>query len=257
MTISSQVYFACFAVCCFYCSCQSHGQQEHEYNNTKNLLENQLKYYNKLIAPSNNGPLLVRLYFYIIGFSDISELNMDFTLSYFMHTIWRDDRLRFRPEDYDNVSFVNLYPEQIHTIWRPDILFINEKGESISKPFSISNSASKVYPSGDVQFVRKLETNFQCQMKLQNYPFDIQICYIEITSFTFTADLMKFGFLSSPPVDIYNDIELTKFELLKISTEKSNLTVKSGTFHRVKVIFKLRRFINFYILQVKTVFNFE
>ena len=219
--------------------------------NAKNIFKHQSKYHNKLVAPSNKGPILVKLYFYIIGFSDINELNMDFTLSYFMQTTWKDDCLRFRPEHYENISSMNVHLEQMHTIWRPDILYINEKGESISKPFSVSNSASRIYPSGDVYFVRKLETTFRCQMKLQDFPFDIQMCYMEITSFSFTADLMKFGFLSTPPVDIYSDIELTKFELLKISTQESNLTVKSGTFHRVKIISKLKRFISFYILQVK------
>ena len=74
---------------------------------------------------------------------------------------------------------------------------------------------------------------------------------MDITSFTFTADVLKLGFLSEPAVDFYNDIELTTFELLEINTQESNLTVKSGTFHTLKILFKLRRFVNFYFLQVK------
>ena len=157
--------------------CRSLGQQKHEYYSVKYMyvadFNNHLRDYNKLEVPLNKSPLLVQLYFHVIGFLDISELNMDFTLSYFMHMTWNDDRLRFRPEDFGNISHLILYPELIHTIWRPDIMYINEEGESISKPFSISNSASRIYPSGDVNLVRKLETKFQCQMKLQNYPFDI------------------------------------------------------------------------------------
>ena len=54
--------------------------------------------------------------------SDINELNMDFTLSYFMQITSRDDRIRFRSENYENISDIILYLEQIHAIWRPDII---------------------------------------------------------------------------------------------------------------------------------------
>ena len=54
--------------------------------------------------------------------SDISELNMDFTLSYFIQITSRDDRIRFRSENYENISDIILYLEQIHAIWRPDII---------------------------------------------------------------------------------------------------------------------------------------
>ena len=84
---------------------------------------------------------------------------MDFTLSYFMMLAWTDNRLYFRPEYYENISFLNLHPEQMGIIWRPDIFYRNGRGESVSKPPSLSYSASKLFPSGEVQFVRKLETN--------------------------------------------------------------------------------------------------
>ena len=243
--------------------CQSLGQQEHEYHSAEYveriaaLFNHHLEDYNKLAAPLNRRPLLVKLHFYIIAFSDISEINMDFTLSYFMQITWRDDRLSFRPEHFRNIPHILLYPDQIHTIWLPDIMYINEKGESVSKPISLSNSASRIYPSGDVYLVRKLETKFHCQMKLQNYPFDIQMCYMDIASFTFTADLLNLGLLGEPPVDFCNDVELSTFELPDIITQESNETVTSGTFHTLKIIFKLRRFINFYFLQVKNNFIYQ
>ena len=215
------------------------------------LMDALFKDYNRYVVPSNNSSQLVTLEFDILGFSDVSELNMDFTLSYFMRITWRDDRLRFRPEHYDNLSYLILHPEQMEKMWRPDIFYRNEKGESISKQFSISDSSSRIYPSGDVYFIRKLETIFRCQMKLQDYPFDIQKCHMDISTFSFTEDLLKFGFLDSPPVDFNGETELTSFELLDVYTLERNVTVKSGTYNSVMIIFKFRRFINFYILQVK------
>ena len=225
------------------------GGTEREEKQKSDLLKN----YNRFVAPPNKNPQLVRMDFGIFGFSDVSELNMDFTVSYFMRIAWKDDRLCFRPEDYGNVSYINLHPEEMNKIWRPDIFYRNEKGESISKPFSLSNSASTVYPSGEVYFLRKLETKFRCEMKLKNYPFDIQMCYMDISNVSFTRDLLQFRFHDSAPVDFYSDIELTSIELLEIDTQKRNLSVKSDTYDSVMIIFKFRRFINFYILQVKKI----
>ena len=176
---------------------------------------------------------------------------MDFTLSYFMMLAWTDDRLYLRPEYYENVSFLNSHPEQMGMIWRPDIFYKNERGESVSKPPSLSDSASTVFPSGEVQFVRKLETKFQCQLKSQNYPFDVQICHMDISSVAFTTDLLKFAFFNSSPFQLNSEIELTSFEPLEIYTEEKNRTLDNGIYHAVKIIFKFKRFINFYILQVK------
>ena len=248
----------CLVVCCIINICCSNcklpleeededGGAEREGKQMDNLLNN----YNRHVAPPNKNPQLVRMDFGIFGFSDVSELNMDFTVSYFMRIAWRDDRLRFTPEHYGNVSYIILHPEEMHKIWRPDIFYRNEKGESISKPFSVSNSASRVYPSGEVYFLRKLETKFRCEMKLQNYPFDIQMCYMDISTVSFTRDLLQFRFHDSAPVDFYSDIELTSIELLEVGTQKRNLSVKSSTYDSVMIIFKFRRFINFYILQVK------
>ena len=256
MTIQRRLSLALFCITNIRYSLQSTGQREDEKYSAENetqqivdILSNYLKDYNQFEVPLKR-PLPVGLHFHIMRISDINELNMDFTLSYFLQMTWRDDRLRFRPEHFGNISRIILHPNQIHTIWRPDIMYINEKGESMSKPFSLSNSASRVYPSGEVYLVRKLETKFQCQMKLQNYPFDTQMCYMVMGSFTFTADLMKFEYFKSPPVDFHSDIEMTSFELLQVNIEESNVTAKSGTFHTLKIIFKLRRFINFYIIQV-------
>ena len=214
------------------------------------LIDNLLKGYNKFTIPTKKKPLLVRLQFYIL-FYDISETSMDFALSYYIKMTWTDDRLSLKPEKYGNISYVILHPEEMQKIWKPDIFYINEKGESISKPPSTSQSASQLYPSGQVIFLRKLETKFQCQIHLQNYPFDAQICHVDIGSFAFTTDFLNIGFIEPSPVQFEIKVELTAFKLLEVETKNSNLTVEKKTYPRAKIFFKLKRYVNFYLLQVK------
>ena len=51
-------------------------------NNTIKLTEDVPSNYNKFVIPPNNKPIVAKLGYHIFGFSDISELNMDFTLTY-------------------------------------------------------------------------------------------------------------------------------------------------------------------------------
>ena len=68
---------------------------------------------------------------------------------------------------------------------------------------------------------------------------------------TYFSDLLKFAFFNSSPVQLNSEIELTSFELLDIDTEEKNRTLDNGVYHAVKIIYKFKRFTNFYILQVK------
>ena len=99
--------------------------KNHGAENQRRLINDLLKNYDTFVAPSDKGPLIVRLQLFTLGFSDISEFNMDFTLLELFHDVkkWRDDRIRFRPEHYENVSYINLHPMQMHKIWRPDIFY--------------------------------------------------------------------------------------------------------------------------------------
>ena len=87
-------------------------------------------------------------------------------------------------------------------------------------------------------------------MKLQNYPFDTQMCHMEISSYAFTADLLRVEFYSSP-LEFFKDVDLmSTFQLLKMETEESILTLNDGNYQHVTIVFKLKRLINFHILQV-------
>ena len=122
----------CYITDVHYCSCQSPKKPQNNKYSTENkrkIIGDLLEDYVRYVAPSNKSPLLVRLQFYILGCADINELAVDFTLSYFMMLAWTDNRLYFRPEYYENISFLNLHPEQMGMIWRPDI-FTETKEEN-------------------------------------------------------------------------------------------------------------------------------
>ena len=177
MNINLLVNIALYSICIQQVNTEPLTEEE----NTTKLIDHIKTQSDKFVVPPGK-PLLVKIGYFIFGFSDISELNMDFTLSYYMRITWIDSRLRFEPSDFGNISEVTLHPEQMESIWRPDPFYRNEKGKSISGSFSVADSLSRIYSSGKVFLSRKLETTFRCQMRLHYYPFDTQMCSMEIGS---------------------------------------------------------------------------
>ena len=220
-------------------------------NITTDFFAELLSGYDKIVPPPDGKPVVTRIGYFIFGFSDISEKNMDFTLSYYMRTKWNDSRLRFSREENKSNNYVTLNPKQMDEIWRPDPFYRNERGKSISEKFFIADSFSRIYSSGEVHLSRKLETTFRCQMSLYDYPFDTQICSMDIGSYALTADILDIEFIDSEnPVEFHREVELVSFDLLGFSVNKYNETFSTGTYSAVKIDFTFRRNIGFYILQV-------
>ena len=74
---------------------------------------------------------------------------------------------------------------------------------------------------------------------------------MDIGSYAHTIDILHFDFIQSTPVEFYREIELTSFELKDFYAEKRNETFSTGTFPAVQIIFQLKRYVSFYISQVK------
>ena len=220
-------------------------------NHSSDFIAELLSGYDKIVPPPDEKPLVTRIGYFIIGFTDISEKNMDFTLSYFMRMYWNDSRLRFSQVEHGNLSYVTLNPEQMNEIWRPDPFYRDERGTSISETFSIADSFSRIYSSGEVRLSRKLETTFRCHMRLYDYPFDTQICSVHVGSYALTVDILDMKFIDSEnPVEFHRDVDLVSFDLLGYSVKRYNETFSTGTYSTVTIDFTFRRNIGFYILQV-------
>ena len=235
-----------------YYTCQFRKEQQNEtylMNYKMKIIDDMMTNANKFVTPPNKKPFSVKMNYIIFGFSDISELNMDFTLSYYMRLTWMDSRLSFNPVNYVNITEVILHPEKVDQIWRPDLSFRNDRGRSLSEKLSIFDTYCRIYASGEIFLSRKLETTLRCHMMLHDYPFDIQICSLNIDSFSLGSEILEIGFFEIP-VEFDKDVELTSFELLEIDVQAGEVTFSTGTFPSVTITFKFRRYLSFYILQV-------
>ena len=113
-------------------------------------------------------------------FDQISEkvkFNMEMTY------VWYDEYLKWNRSDY-NIKFVNIGSEPI---WKPDLELYNSA--SFPELWSIEGS-TKVYNNGKVRWVLPILYSFSCPLGLKNFPFDEQICEMDLGSWKSNKDYL-------------------------------------------------------------------
>ena len=197
--------------------------------------------------PPGRRPLPVKVKVMVLGVSDISELNMQFTLSLYLEMSWVDPRLKYDP----GTSHVTLHPDNIQKIWRPDIFFRNEKGSSLSTRPSLSNSVLKIHPDRRIFLSRKLETTLRCKMKFHAFPFDKQYCPLDIISYGYETNLFSIVWKYENPLAFHGEFfEPAGFSLRGAGVSDFTEFLSSGQFSGARAAFHLKRDSGFYILQV-------
>lgn len=115
---------------------------------------------------------MVETSIFVRSFEMISTSDMQLTAQLTYRRLYTDSRLSFRNDtglDYITVRDPNI-------LWIPDSFFSN--GLSVET----HNRVARIYPNGEVFLSERVSVTFSCPMNLVNYPFDVQICPIQIGS---------------------------------------------------------------------------
>ena len=159
--------------------------------------------YSSIIAPPpmrNNTKAVVRIAITIHSILKISEIEETFYVSFDQDTSWFDPRLEYH-NIKRNTDLNVLSAKEMHSIWTPRIVFFNtkEKKRSVADDDAILS----IIPGGKFKFERtdisnhqniylfkgiensiKLtkthDISFLCQYDMAWYPFDSQLCSLDI-----------------------------------------------------------------------------
>lgn len=91
---------------------------------------------------------------------------------------WVDDRLRFY-DKHGQIEYLTL--KDFSKIWTPDTFFKNEREGHFHNLLS-PNQLIRIYPDGTVLYSIRISLTLACPMDLKYYPFDRQICNIDLAS---------------------------------------------------------------------------
>lgn len=164
--------------------------------------------YDKRVSPgSDYGELTeerstnVGVQMYITEIYDVDVAEMDLSISFYLRQKWYDHRLIF---NYTNVTSLQLDHHSIDRVWTPDTYFPESKDGSfydITKP----NILMHLFSDGTIIYSMRLRTKFACTMHFHSYPFDVQQCKINILSYGFAYDRLRYRWYGKDPVIVLHD----------------------------------------------------
>uniref|UniRef100_A0A914HN35 Uncharacterized protein n=1 Tax=Globodera rostochiensis TaxID=31243 RepID=A0A914HN35_GLORO len=179
----------------------------------KRLFDDLMISYNRHRRPatSPHEAVNVQLRLRLSQIIDVHELDQIMTISVWLKQSWTDRKLAWDPADYGGVSVLYVPYEMI---WVPDIVLINNaKGT-----FNITiDTKATLHPNGCVVWEPPAIYKSLCQIDIQWFPFDEQICLLKFGSWTYPSGLLHLSLM-----DAVNE---TQMEVINERGELELLTV--------------------------------
>ncbi|CAL8369620.1 unnamed protein product [Lota lota] len=145
------------------------------------LLKDLFVSYNKLSRPVANTSDVVLVHFglSIAQLIDVDEKNQMMTTNVWVKQEWNDYKLRWKPQDYENVTSIRI-PSEI--IWRPDIvLYNNADGD-----FAVTHlTKAHLFHDGHIKWTPPAIYKSSCSIDVTFFPFDQQSCKMKFGSWTY------------------------------------------------------------------------
>ena len=178
-------------------NCKDHSD---EYDCEIMLLDEHV--YRKQFAPIADAHhhVEVKIAALITSIGNFDDLTMSYSIKFVLILKWFDHHLRFanlKPNYHDNL----VGYDKKHAIWIPPVCMNNSEGNvwvSVDEPSSklyierqgkhtvgpLSEIHETHYYSGDENnliFEAEYENSFHCNFNLQCFPFDTQVCGMEVS----------------------------------------------------------------------------
>ncbi|NP_001234903.1 cys-loop ligand-gated ion channel subunit 12344 precursor [Nasonia vitripennis] len=211
------------------------------------------QHYLKEIRPPTTGrtPVVVSFNIFVVDINSINVEDMDFRVDMFIYQTWTESRLRMPIDIFeDDEDYVTLPPEFFDNLWQPDPYFLNSKVSEIAT-LNSKHSSVTLYRNKTVRYSARMHAIIACQMEFQFYPMDIQICPMQIESFSYDSE--KLSLRWGPDGVIVNpELKLLQYNLedpLKIDESVSFIDEKNGNFSRLIVYFQFERQIGHHLIQ--------
>ncbi|OCT93876.1 gamma-aminobutyric acid receptor subunit rho-3 [Xenopus laevis] len=183
----------------------------------------------------------------IESIDSISEVDMDFTMTFYLRHYWKDERLSFQSTNNRSMTFDGRL---IKKIWVPDVFFVHSK-RSFIHDTTMENIMLRVYPDGNVLFSLRITVSAMCFMDFSRFPLDTQNCSLELESYAYNEeDLMLYWKQGNESLKTDEHIALSQFFIEEFSASNGLAFYSStGWYNRLFINFILRRHIFFFLLQ--------
>ncbi|VDM96415.1 unnamed protein product [Thelazia callipaeda] len=181
--------------------------------------------YDRRLRPKYGAePVNVGITMHLSSISAVSEVDMDFTLDFYLRQTWNDPRLAFSQHPFNvfeenDIESLTVGIDYLQKLWKPDTFFPNEK-KSFFHIATTHNSFLRIDPNGNVL--------------INGYS---------------VLDIIYF-FNKSKDSITKSEFELPQFILADVQFVSRNVVLSSGNYSRLICVFLFERNIGFYIIQI-------
>lgn len=185
------------------------------YENTlkEKLFEN---YNNDVLPTGNNSKIDLKFGIAFRAFNNINQIDGTLVANVWLRHWWRDELLKWNPEDYNNISSIILFtdPEKGRAIWTPDIYLYNTAETPLSQ-LDLSNAI--VDHTGDIIWSRPGIIESTCYFDLHFFPYDQQKCKFKFGSWSYHGDQLNLV-LNNGSIDTSNYQKHEGWDLIEHSS---------------------------------------
>ncbi|RUS84305.1 hypothetical protein EGW08_007949 [Elysia chlorotica] len=157
------------------------------------LRTDKLANYTSAVRPSSQTT--VQLAFHMTAIAGVNLKNQVFSVAGWWSMIWTDSRLAWTEADYDNIPVIQIFED---LIWTPSVVVDNSVNDLSA--IDEDNIPLRVDSAGVVTWNPPGLLSVSCKMDITKFPFDTQVCSMQVTSFGYTIDVYFFFKLERKPL---------------------------------------------------------
>ena len=144
---------------------------------------------------------------FLVDIDEIDDVRQRFNVDVFVNIAWQDSRLAL-PEE-EQAGQIRLFP--LSGVWNPRGMIVNDRGLSPKLPLVVNVDAL-----GNVVYRQRFSGELAVNLDLKDFPFDTQHLPIEVISYQYDPDEVRFSVNSRIAADIEAfSVEGWNFRLLE------------------------------------------
>ncbi|CAG9534383.1 unnamed protein product [Cercopithifilaria johnstoni] len=217
------------------------------------LVNDMLERYDKKSKPvwDHNKPINVTFSMDLYQILEVNGPQQYVLINAWIIERWYDEFLYWRPEDYDNITEIHL---PYSSVWLPDTTLYNSlvmKDDDTRRLLNVKLTTDENISAAHIELLYPTIYKFSCLLNLRFFPFDIQICSMIFSSWTFDQTGIDY-FAYSDIVGTTNYIENEGWHILKTSVKKKEIKYDCcpNKYSLLAITLYLRRKPLFYIINL-------
>ncbi|XP_071117102.1 acetylcholine receptor subunit beta-like 1 [Haliotis cracherodii] len=186
----------------------------------------------------------VNMWFNLLFIIGLDERQQILTTSGWLDLWWNDDRYVWNSTEYGGIGSIMVLHEKV---WKPDIVVrnaVNSLGV-----VGMSDDFLRVFSSGYIEWSPANVYQTICEVDVRTFPFDSQVCYMNISSWVYYADQVRLVPYSKGVI-LRHYKENSEWELQSLDYEDAFYNFSNNHQNGVTFRFILKRHSVFYVLKI-------